>query len=262
MRLFRNAAVLLAASVLASALGCTSSPTEPSSPPVTSKPPVPQTTYSITVTANPPNITAGSGGSSAITVEVRQNDTGQPPPDGSQVTLNTTLGSFNSASSGQQTVTLGLVNGRAQAALFSGTDVGTATVTASFGGSTGAANVHINSAATFFVSSVSPNTGDAAGGQQVTILGGGFSSPVRVTFGGAAATVRSVTSSQIVVVTPSAAAAGAPVGVGESASVSVMVTNHVNQVDQQSDSIDRGFTYSLGGGGGGGQPAVFAINPA
>ena len=261
MRLFRNATFLLAASVLAAVLGCTSSPTEPKSPPVTSKPPVQQTTYTVSVTANPQNITAGSTGSSTVTVEVRQSDTGQPPPDGSQVTLNTTLGSFNSATSGQQTVTLGLVNGRAQAALFSGTDVGTAAVTAAFGGSTGAANVHINSAATFFVSSVSPNTGDAAGGQQVTILGGGFSSPVRVTFGGAAATVRSVSSSQIVVVTPSAAAAGAPVGVGESASVSVMVTNHVNQVDQQSDSIDRGFTYSLGGGGGG-QPAVFAINPA
>ncbi|HEY3571239.1 MAG TPA: IPT/TIG domain-containing protein [Thermoanaerobaculia bacterium] len=261
MRLFRNAAVLLAASVLASALGCTSSPTEPSSPPVTSKPPVPQTTYSITVTANPPNITAGSGGSSAVTVEVRQNGTGQPPPDGSQVTLTTSLGSFNSATSGQQSVTLALVNGRASAALFSGTEVGTAAVTATFGGATGAANVHINSPATFYVSSVSPNVGDAAGGQQVTILGGGFAAPVRVTFGGAAATVRSVTPSQIVVVTPSAAAAGASVGVGETASVAVMVTNHVNQTDEQMDSIDRGFTYSVGGGGGG-QPAVFAINPA
>lgn len=262
MRLFRNAAVLLAASVLAAALGCTSSPTEPSSPPVTSKPPVPQTTYSITVTANPPNIIAGGTGSSTITVEVRQNDTGQPPPDGSQVTINTTLGSFNSASSGQQTVTLGLVNGRASAALFGTTEVGTAAVTATFGGSTGATNVHINSAATFFVSSVSPNLGDAAGGQQVTILGGGFAAPVRVTFGGAAATVRSVSPSQIVVVTPSAAAAGAPVGVGQTASVAVTVTNHVNQSNQLTDSIDRGFTYTVGGGGGGGQPAVFAVNPA
>lgn len=261
MRLFRNATFLLAASVLAAALGCTSSPTEPSSPPVTPKPPVPQTTYTISVTASPQNITAGSTGSSTITVEVRQSDTGQPPPDGSQVTLNTTLGTFNS-SNGSQSVTIGLVNGRAQAVLFSGTDVGTAAVTASFGGSTGAANVHINSAATFYVSSVSPSTGDAAGGQQVTILGGGFSAPVRVTFGGAAATVRSVNANQIVVVTPSAAAAGAPVGVGESASVAVMVTNHVNQPDQQSDSITAGFTYSLGGGGGGGQPAVFAVNPA
>jgi len=41
----------------------------------------------------------------------------------------------------------------------------------------------------------------------------------------------------------------------------VEVTNHVNQPNQQTDTIDRGFTYSLGGGGGG-QPAVFAVNPA
>lgn len=262
MRLFRNATILLAASVLGAVLGCTSSPTEPKSPPVTPKPPVPVTTFNITVTANPPNITAGSGGSSTVTVQVRETDNGQSPPDGSPVTLTTTLGSFNSATSGLSTVTLSLVNGRAQAALFSGTDVGTAAVTATYGGFTGAANVHINSPATFYVSSVSPNTGDSAGGQTVTVLGGGFSQPVRVTFGGAAATVRSVSSSQIVVVTPSAAAAtGAPVPVGQTASVAVMVTNHVNQPDMQSDQIAQGFTYSVGGGGGG-QPSVFAVNPA
>lgn len=260
MKLFRNATALLAASLIA-ALGCTSSPTEPSSPPVTPKPPVPQTTYTVTVTANPPSITAGSTGSSTITVDVRQTDNGQAPADGSQVTINTTLGNFNSAGSGVTSVTLALVNGRAQVNLFSGSDVGTAAVTAAFGGSTGAANVRINSAATFFVSSVSPSAGDAAGGQTVTILGGGFAQPVRVTFGGAAATVRSVTPTQIVVVTPSAAAAGAPVQVGETSTVTVEVFNHVNQSNQQTDSIDRGFTYSLGGGGGG-QPSVFAINPA
>ncbi len=261
MRLLRNAIILLAASVLAVVLGCTSSPTEPKSPPVTPKPPVPVTTFTVSVTANPPNITVGSGGSSTITVEVRETDNGQPPPDGSQVTLTTSLGSFNSATSGQQTLVLALVNGRAQAALFSSTDVGTAAVTATYAGFTGGANVHVNSPATFYVSSVSPSSGDAAGGQTVTILGGGFGSPVRVTFGGAAATVRSVSPSQIVVVTPSAAAAGAPVGVGQTASVAVMVTNHVNQPDQQMDQIAQGFTYSVGGGGGG-QPAIFAVNPA
>lgn len=261
MRLFRNATALLAASLLAAALGCTSSPTEPSSPPVTPKPPVPQTTFTVSVTANPQNITADSTTPSTITVEVRQNDTGQPPADGSQVTITTTLGSFNATNSGVTSLTLPLVNGRAQAALFSGADVGTAAVTASFGGATGAVNVHINSAATFFVSSVSPSLGDAAGGQTVTILGGGFAQPVRVTFGGAAATVRSVSPNQIVVVTPSAAAAGVTVPVGQTASVRVTVTNHVNQANQQTDGIDNGFTYSVGGGGGG-QPAVFAVNPA
>lgn len=260
MRLFRNANLFLAASVLVAALGCTSSPTEPSSPPVTSKPPVPQTTYTVTVTANPPNITGGGTNSSTVTVEVHRTDNGQPPADGSQVTVNTTLGNFNSTG-GPQSVTLALVNGRAQAALFAGTEVGTAAVTASFGGGTGAANVNIGAPATFFVSSVSPSAGDAAGGQTVTILGGGFAAPVQVTFGGAAATVRSVSPNQIVVVTPSAAAAGAPVGVGQTSTVNVMVTNHANQVNEMSDSVDRGFTYSLGGGPGG-PPAVFSVNPA
>jgi hypothetical protein len=261
MRLFRNASLLLAASVLAAALGCTSSPTEPGSTPVTPKPPVPVTTYTVVVTANPPAITSGGTGSSTVTVVVHRADNGQPVPDGTQVTLATTLGSFNSSGSNTQSVQLQLVNGRASAVLFAGSDVGTAAVTASFGGATGAANVQIGAPATFFVSSVSPNLGDSAGGQTVTILGGGFAQPVRVTFGGAAATVKSVSPTQIVVVTPSAAAAGVPVTVGQTASVSVMVTNHVNQVNQQSDSIDKGFTYQVGGGGGG-QPSVFAVTPA
>jgi hypothetical protein len=260
MRLFRNANLFLAASVLVAALGCTSSPTEPSSPPVTPKPPVPQTTYTVSVSANPPGITGGGTNSSTVTVEVRRTDTGQPPADGSQVTVTTTLGNFNS-SSGPQTVTLALVNGRAQAALFAGSEVGTAAVTATFGGGSGATNVNIGAPATFFVSSVSPSVGDAAGGQTVTILGGGFAAPVQVTFGGAAATVRSVSPSQIVVVTPSAAAAGAPVVVGQTSTVNVAVTNHANQVNEMSDSIDRGFTYSLGGGPGG-PPSVFSVNPA
>jgi hypothetical protein len=261
MRLFRNASLLLAAVAVASALGCTSSPTEPSSTPVTPKPPVPVTTYTVTVTANPPSITAGGTGSSTVTVEVHRADNGQPVPDGTQVTLTTTLGNFNSSSGGPQSVPLQLVNGRASAVLFAGSDVGTAAVSASFGGATGAANVMIGSPSTFFVSSVSPNLGDAAGGQQVTILGGGFAQPVRVMFGTAAATVRSVSPGQIVVVTPSAAAAGAPVTVGQTASVGITVTNHVNQVNQQQDSIDRGFTYTVGGGGGG-QPSVFSVSPA
>jgi PKD repeat protein len=260
MRLFRNANLFLAASVLVAALGCTSSPTEPSSPPVTSKPPVPTTSYTVSVTANPPNITGGGVSSSTVTVEVHRTDNGQVPADGSQVTVNTTLGGFNSTG-GPQSVTLALVNGRAQAALFAGTEVGTAAVTASFGGGTGATNVNIGAPATFFVSSVSPSAGDAAGGQTVTILGGGFAAPVQVTFGGAAATVRSVSPTQIVAVTPSAAAAGAPVGVGQTSTVTVNVTNHANQVNEMSDSIDRGFTYSLGGGPGG-PPAVFSVNPA
>jgi hypothetical protein len=262
MRLFRKATVLLAASALAAALGCTSSPSEPSGggTPVTPKPPVPQTTYNVTVTANPPSITSGATGSSTVTVDVRRTDNGEPPPNGTTVTLTTTLGTFNQVG-GPKTVDLQLVNGRAQANLFGGAEVGTATVRATIAGSSGAANVNIGPPAAFFVSSIQPNVGDPAGGQTVTIIGGGFVSPVRVTFNGAAATVRSVSPNQIGVTTPSAAAAGGPVGVGETASVTVTVTNRVNQADEATDSLDRGFTYSFGGGGGG-QPQVFAVSPS
>ncbi len=261
MRLFRNAILLTFAFALAVVLGCTSSPTEPSGGgggPITPKPPDPVVTFNVTVTANPGQITVGSGASSNITVEVRRNDNGQPPPDSTEVTLTTTLGAFGSTA-GPQSVVLQLVNGRAQAQLFAGTESGTATVRATLNGNSGAANVGIGQPATFFVSSIDPNIGSPQGGEQVAILGGGFAQPVRVTFNGAAATVRSVSGSRIVVTTPSAAAAGVDVGVGETASVSVTVTINVNEVDQDSDTIDRGFTYTLGGGTE--QPQVFSLSP-
>ncbi len=262
MKLFRNASLLLAASVLAAALGCTSSPTEPkgSGPVVTPKPPTPQTAYAVTVTANPPDITSGSTGSSTVTVDVRRTDTGQAPADGTAVALTTTLGGFN-ATGGPQSVQLQLVNGRASASLFAGTEVGTATVRATVGPSSGAASVRIGQAATFYVSSVQPNLGDPAGGQTVTILGGGFTAPVRVTFNNAAAVVRSVSPNQIVVTTPSAAAAGVVVGVGQTGTATITVTNNTGQPNAATDVLAAGFTYSFGGGPGG-QPQIFSVLPA
>lgn len=262
--LTRRLLSLLALAVLAALAvsGCTSSPTEPSDSgtPASPKPPDPVISYNVSVTANPPEITAGGTGTSNITVQVRRADTGQAPPDLTKVTLTTNLGSFGSPG-GPQTVTLDLVNGQAQAVLYAGAETGTATVRAEALGSGGAANVRIGAPATFFVSSVEPGVGNPNGGEEVTILGGGFQTPVRVTFNGAAATVRSVSPNRIVVTTPSAAAAGVAVGVGQSASVNVAVTINVNEADQQTDSIDRGFTYASGGGGVQ-QPQVFTLDPA
>jgi large repetitive protein len=273
MQFFRNASLRLSAfapvAVLAAALvvvsGCTSSPSEPSSGPVvTPKPPEQGVSFTVSVTADPAELTAGSTTPSIITVAVRRTDTGQPPADGSQVTVTTTLGAFGSAT-GPQQVTLQLTNGSAQAFLFAGAESGVATVRAQFtsGGATssGAANVRIGQTATFFVSSVQPNVGSSQGGEQVVILGGGFEEPVRVTFNGAAATVRSVSPNRIVVITPSAAAAGVPVGVGETQTVDVQVTINVNETNQRQDTITRGFTYAAGGGGIS-QPQVFSISPA
>jgi IPT/TIG domain len=264
MQLFRNSIhlgfVFVLAAVLA-VLGCTSSPTEPASGgTITPKPPDPVVTFAVSVTADPSQITAGGTASSNVTVVVRRTDNGQPPPDLTLVTLTTSLGGFGSVG-GPQTVQLQLVGGRAQAVLFAGTETGTATVRAVVGSSAGVTNVSIGQAATFFVSSVDPNVGNPQGGEQVAILGGGFESPVRVTFNGAAATVRSVSPTRIVVITPSAAAAGVSVGVGEAEAVNVEVTINVNEANQASDSIARGFTYASGGGGIA-QPQVFAVDPS
>jgi len=262
MQLFRNALHLSSAVALAAVLGCTSSPTEPSGgggTPIPPTPPPTTITFTVTVTANPSQITAGGTGSSSITVDVHRTDNGQPPPDLTPVTLTTTLGGFGSVG-GPQSVQLQLLNGRAQATLFAGTETGTATVRAVVDGSAGATNVGIGQAPTFFVSSIEPNVGSPQGGEQVTILGGGFTQPVRVTFNGAAATVRSVSPSRIVVTTPSAAAAGVTVGVGETQSVNVDVGININQSNEQHDTIPRGFTYALGGGTQ--QPQIFSVTPA
>jgi len=93
----------------------------------------------------------------------------------------------------------------------------------------------------------------------VTILGGGFVSPVRVTFNSAAATVLSVAPDRIRVIVPSAVAAGVNVGVGQSVPVTVGVTINVNQTGSLSDTLPNGFTYSFGGTIQ--QPQIFSLSP-
>ncbi len=253
---------LLLMLVLVAAFGCQSdSPTEPSNvPPSAPIPPVPVTTYTITVTPSPGQLTAGAGASSTITVDVRRTDTGQPPPDLTDVTITTNIGSFGALGSGTREVTLDLVNGRAQTVLFADDQVGTATVRAVVGPSAGAANVAIGQAGTFFISSVTPSVGTPQGGEEVSILGGGFDEPVRVTFNGAAAQVRSVSATRIRVVVPPAVASGTSVGVGQSVPVTVAVTINYNEATgAATDSLPSGFTYSLGGTVQ--QPAILSVTP-
>ncbi len=243
--------------------GCQSdSPTEPGggNPPVaTPKPPEPVTTFTVTVTANPSQLDAGSTTPSTVTVDVRRNDTGQPPPDLTEVTLSTNLGSLGTG--GSQEVTLQLVNGRAQTNFFAGAEIGTATLRAVIGPSVGVANLQIGQAATFFISSIVPGVGDPQGGEEVTITGGGFDAPVRVTFNSATAQVLSVTENRIRVRTPSATAAGVTVPVGSAAPVSVGVTINVNETGTATDQLINAFTYAHGGGGIQ-QPTYFSISPA
>lgn len=246
---------------LAILAGCQSdSPTEPSGGTITPKPPVPPVTTTVSVTANPPQITAGSQTPVTITVDVRRSD-GTIPADQTPVTVTTSLGEFGSLGGGQTTTTLQLVNGRAQTILFPGATIGQATVRAEVAGSSGFTNVQIGQGATFFIAAITPSVGSPQGGEDVTIQGGGFVSPVRVTFNGTAAQVLSVSSDRIRVRTPSAVAAGIPnIPVGETRPVNVVVTIRVNETGQTQDTLPNGFVYAQGGGIL--QPQVFSVTPS
>lgn len=80
------------------------------------------------------------------------------------------------------------------------------------------------------LSSVTPATGNVAGGTSVTLSGSNFQQGASVTFGGLAATVHSVSATSIAAQTP-AHAVGA---------VDVTVTN----LDAKSVTLTNGFTYS------------------
>ena len=94
----------------------------------------------------------------------------------------------------------------------------------------GAALAPAAAATPLAVTLVTPKTGPAAGGTAVIITGTGFDSVSSVTFGGAAATIDTQTSSALGVTTP-AVPAGA---------VDVVVTNNSGQ----SDNAAGGFTFT------------------
>ena len=247
---------------LAILAGCQSdSPTEPGGGgTINPKPPIPPTTTTVSVTANPSQVTTGSNTPVTITVDVRRSD-GTIPPDQTPVTLTTTLGEFGSVGGGITTTTVQLVNGRGQTVLFPGITIGQATVRAEVNGSSGFTTVQIGQGATFFLASITPSVGSPQGGEEVTIQGGGFVSPVRVTFNGTAAQVLSVSSDRIRVRTPSAVAAGIPtIPVGETRPVNVAVTIRVNETGQLQDTLPNGFVYAQGGGIA--QPQVFSVTPS
>jgi hypothetical protein len=258
---------LLLAALLAVASACgTKSPTEPSSQPSNPQPPPPTVSFTVTVTSRPGALTAGGSSGSTITVQVTNTQTGAAAPDLTPVTLTTSLGGFNSPASPVSSVSLQLVKGQAQAVLYPGPSAGTAAVAAvalvtingaqqSFQGAT---SVTINGVGTFFVNSVTPSTGDPAGGLSVTINGGGFLAPVSVLIGSSNAPVTKVSPNAITVITP---ASTTTVPVGSTLPVSVTVNNNLGGSSPGSITLNNGFTY-VPGGGGVQQPQVFSVTPA
>jgi hypothetical protein len=215
-------------------------------------------TFNITISLSPPEIPAGSADPVQVTVRVVRTDNGQPPPTGTTIVLAAGGGAFG-APDGPSSVVVQTVNGQVTVPFFPPLTVGSGTVLiqARLESSIGQATLRIAEPATFFIASVSPTTGSPNGGEQVTIQGGGFAEPVRVTFGGIPAQVLSVTPSRIRVVTPPAPSA---VPVGGTLPVAVSVTINLNELDQAIDTLPSAFIYARGGSVE--QPLVFSVTPA
>lgn len=92
---------------------------------------------------------------------------------------------------------------------------------------------------------VSPTSGDSAGGESVTITGGGFQAGATVTFGAQPATSVVVVSGSTITCTTPAVAEG---------DVDVVVTNG----NGNTDTLTDGFSYLDEGGGGG--PEILAFS--
>jgi hypothetical protein len=253
---FRLFLALLSLALIVGA--CSSdSPTEPSPAP----PPAPGGggggQFSIVITADPPTLQVGGNEATTIRVRVRRLDNNQVPPNGTSIVVSTNLGSFNNLGSGIQQVVGTLLSGEVQLLLFPPSDEGgTAVIQAQLEGSVGQLAVQIQGDAAFFLSFVQPNVGNPGGGEEVTITGGGFVEPVRVTFDGQVAQVLNVTFNTIRAVSPASVVA---VPTNSTRSVPVTVTVNANQAGQASDTLVGGFTYARGGSIQ--QPVITSVSP-
>jgi|CXWL01.1.fsa_nt_gi hypothetical protein len=252
----RFAAFVLAALPIALLGACSAD--SPSAPTQTPGPPIggpTATTFSITVSVSPSTVAAGSTDPVQVRVTVRRTDNNAAPANGTTVVLTTTAGQLGS-SQGETSQVLTLIGGQAETSLFPPTTAGTVTLQARLESSVGQGTVTIREADTFFIGSISPSTGSPDGGDTVTINGGGFETPVRVTFNGIPGVVRSVSDTAIRVTTPASATA---VPVNTSLLVSVSVTVNLNEANQAVDTLDSAFRYSRGTIQ---QPVVFSVSPA
>jgi len=259
MRALTRFQIPLLALGLVLSIGCSAdSPSSPTAPPVTPIPP--SVGINVSVTASTASLEAGSTSPATLVIRATRADNGQPVANLTPGTLTTTLGSFGSIG-GPQTLAIELVNGQVTVVFFPGDTVGTASIRAAVSTGVGFTAVGVREAGlppTFFLSSVSPNTGSPQGGDTVTINGGGFSDPIRATINGVAAVIQSASESQIRVSTPPLLAGLAP---GATLAVNVTVTINLNEAGQASDTLADGFIYANGSGGTL-QPTIFSVTPA
>jgi PKD repeat protein len=104
----------------------------------------PQSPLSLSVKTDRAQLTAGTSVPATITLTATHAD-GSPAPDGTPVTLNTSLGAFSFDSAGKpvQSATATLVGGRAAVQFFPGAAAGTANIMAAAGTAVAALNLPI-----------------------------------------------------------------------------------------------------------------------
>lgn len=238
-------------------LACSSdSPSEPRQDP----PPPPGTggggsgDFSVTLNVNPGSTEVESETPVEIRVSIRNRNTGAPPANGSTAVVSATLGGLN-APGGPTQIAVTLINGEARVLFFPGSVAGNAVIQAQFQGSAAQAVIELLARANFFLSFLEPAVGK--GGDVVTIHGGGFARPVRVTFDGNPGRVLGVTPNRVRVEAP---ASPSPLGPNESLTVTVSVTIRQGEQTQEADSLSNSFTYQPGGSSRP-QPVVLAVDP-
>jgi hypothetical protein len=237
-------------------------PVEPGPTGPTSPPPSPGSgsdSYSINVTSDPAAIPPGSQTPAKITITAVSLANGQPAPDGTTGAITTNLGSFRATGSPLTATEFTLAGGTKTIDFFPGTQAGTANLLIQVGSTSRGFSLPIQ-IPIFFLSSITPNLGTQEGGTEVRIAGGGFISPIRVTFNNVVATDARVRDENTIVAT--APRSPTPVDAGTTLTVSVVVTNALNQPTPASDTLAGGYTYINGPVVPQDRPVVFSVVPA
>lgn len=204
--------------------------------------------WEISVRVVPDELVVGSDVPATIEVDVESRADGSNPPNGTTITVSTSVGELGEVGSKLQSMPLVTDRGKAAALLFAGDVATEGTVTARLEGSRGSRGVEVLASVDPFILSVVPNEGPEAGGTAVTITGTGFSENSRVFFGSWLGVVTSLSSDQINVVTPPADIPGTLCDVGLGVDNGTIkqdlpVTIKIESANGGTESLANAFIY-------------------
>lgn len=212
-KMTKNIGLLASLALLLVGFGCSvDTPTAPDQVPAP-PPSIGGNNWNISVSVDPDVLEVEVGGDTEgsgvlepaiVSIRIQSRADGTSPPNGTTMTVSTTLGELGTVGSGANSVGVLINNGRAQVFLFPGNIAAGGTVTARLQGSSGKDNFEVVGAIAPFITAVTPNSGSESGGTRVTISGTGFREPLVVNFGSFPATVTSVTDTAIEAITPPA----------------------------------------------------------